>query len=260
MPPPPRRPRRSPARRSPEEAEKQAAKKAEKGRREEGRPKKAEPLPELKTTPLVPGPAMVVASNVNVRGQAKLKSEVVTRITKGREGDRDRGDCEEQFRPRGALGLGEDCPAARRACLGQHDVHQHQQLDRPPQEAERAQRPGRELQRHRAAAEGRRGEGGEDQGRLDGDRAAGQRLCVRGGAVSEPGSAEVAATPLRLSATPTPRRLHRLRRRAPAAAGADADAHHRGYRARGGAAADGAPAVPAPTPTAPPPLPTPRRS
>jgi uncharacterized protein YraI len=33
--------------------------------------------------PLVAGPAMVVASNVNVRGQAKLKSEVVTRITKG---------------------------------------------------------------------------------------------------------------------------------------------------------------------------------
>jgi hypothetical protein len=39
--------------------------------------------PELKTVPLVPGPATVVASNVNVRGQAKLKSEVVTRVTKG---------------------------------------------------------------------------------------------------------------------------------------------------------------------------------
>jgi len=37
----------------------------------------------LKTVPLVAGPAMVVASNVNVRGQAKLKSEVVTRVTKG---------------------------------------------------------------------------------------------------------------------------------------------------------------------------------
>jgi len=37
----------------------------------------------LRTTPLVPGPAVVVASNVNVRGQAKLKSEVVTRVTKG---------------------------------------------------------------------------------------------------------------------------------------------------------------------------------
>ncbi len=37
----------------------------------------------LRTTPLVPGPAVVFASNVNVRGQAKLKSEVVTRVTKG---------------------------------------------------------------------------------------------------------------------------------------------------------------------------------
>jgi uncharacterized protein YgiM (DUF1202 family) len=45
--------------------------------------KKKETLPELKTVPLVAGPATVVASNVNVRGQAKLKSEVVTRVTKG---------------------------------------------------------------------------------------------------------------------------------------------------------------------------------
>ena len=45
--------------------------------------KKKAPAPELKTVPLVAGPATVVASNVNVRGQAKLKSEVVTRITKG---------------------------------------------------------------------------------------------------------------------------------------------------------------------------------
>ena len=45
--------------------------------------KKKAPAPELMTVPLVAGPAMVVASNVNVRGQAKLKSEVVTRITKG---------------------------------------------------------------------------------------------------------------------------------------------------------------------------------
>jgi uncharacterized protein YgiM (DUF1202 family) len=45
--------------------------------------KKAEPVFDLKTTPLVPGPASVVASNVNVRGQAKLKSEVVTHIHKG---------------------------------------------------------------------------------------------------------------------------------------------------------------------------------
>ena len=45
--------------------------------------KKKAPMPELKTVPLVPGPATVVASNVNVRGQAKLKSEVVARVTKG---------------------------------------------------------------------------------------------------------------------------------------------------------------------------------
>jgi uncharacterized protein YgiM (DUF1202 family) len=43
---------------------------------------KKKPLAEVKTTPLVPGPAVVIASNVNVRGQAKLKSEVVTKVTK----------------------------------------------------------------------------------------------------------------------------------------------------------------------------------
>src|SRR5215471_17033281 len=41
------------------------------------------PGADLKTVPLVAGPAVVIASNVNVRGQAKLKSEVVTRLTKG---------------------------------------------------------------------------------------------------------------------------------------------------------------------------------
>jgi uncharacterized protein YgiM (DUF1202 family) len=40
---------------------------------------------DLKTVPLIPGPATVVASNVNVRGQAKLRSEVITRITKGQQ-------------------------------------------------------------------------------------------------------------------------------------------------------------------------------
>ncbi len=44
---------------------------------------KKAPLPELKTVPLVPGPAEVVASNVNVRGQATLKGEVIARVTKG---------------------------------------------------------------------------------------------------------------------------------------------------------------------------------
>jgi uncharacterized protein YgiM (DUF1202 family) len=46
-------------------------------------PRKAPAGLDLKTVPLVPGPATVVASNVNVRGQARLAGEVVTRITKG---------------------------------------------------------------------------------------------------------------------------------------------------------------------------------
>lgn len=48
-------------------------------------PKKKAAAAELKTVPLVPGPAVVVASNVNVRGQARLKSEVVTHVTKGQQ-------------------------------------------------------------------------------------------------------------------------------------------------------------------------------
>ena len=69
-------------------AAKVAKKKAGKKKAEKAPQKKAvarakEPLPELKTVPLVPGPAEVVASSVNVRGQAKLKSEVLTRVTKG---------------------------------------------------------------------------------------------------------------------------------------------------------------------------------
>src|ERR1039458_9559125 len=51
--------------------------------KKKGVAKKKAPAPVLKTVPLVPGPATVVASNVNVRGQARLKSEVVTRVTKG---------------------------------------------------------------------------------------------------------------------------------------------------------------------------------
>src|SRR5882724_5987608 len=38
---------------------------------------------ELRSVPLIPGPAIVIASNVNVRGQAGLKGEVITRVTKG---------------------------------------------------------------------------------------------------------------------------------------------------------------------------------
>jgi len=44
--------------------------------------KKKEAGSELKTVPLVAGPAVVDANHVNVRGQAKLNSEVVTRLSK----------------------------------------------------------------------------------------------------------------------------------------------------------------------------------
>jgi uncharacterized protein YgiM (DUF1202 family) len=67
-------------------AKKKSAKKAEKAPQKKAvkkaAAKKKEAMPELKTVPLVAGPAVVVASNVNVRGQARLKSEVVTRVTK----------------------------------------------------------------------------------------------------------------------------------------------------------------------------------
>jgi hypothetical protein len=46
---------------------------------------KKRPFLETVSAPLVAGPASVVASNVNVRGQAKLNSEVITRITKGQQ-------------------------------------------------------------------------------------------------------------------------------------------------------------------------------
>ena len=48
-------------------------------------PKKKVAGADLKTVPLVAGPAVVGASNVNVRGQAKLKSEVLGRLTKGQQ-------------------------------------------------------------------------------------------------------------------------------------------------------------------------------
>lgn len=38
---------------------------------------------ELRSIPLVPGPATVIASNVNVRGRAGLIGEVLTKVTKG---------------------------------------------------------------------------------------------------------------------------------------------------------------------------------
>jgi uncharacterized protein YgiM (DUF1202 family) len=41
------------------------------------------PVDELKTVPLVAGPATVVANHVNVRSRASLKGEIVTRMTNG---------------------------------------------------------------------------------------------------------------------------------------------------------------------------------
>ena len=46
-------------------------------------PKKPDAASTIRSELLLPGPATVIASNVNVRGQAKLNSEIVTRITKG---------------------------------------------------------------------------------------------------------------------------------------------------------------------------------
>lgn len=44
--------------------------------------KKKQAGAELKSVPLVPGPAVVEANHVNVRGQPRLKSEIVTRLSK----------------------------------------------------------------------------------------------------------------------------------------------------------------------------------
>ena len=63
------------------EKKKTSKKKAEK----RAAAKKKDMAAELKSLPLVAGPAVVIASNVNVRGQAKLKSEVVTRLNKGQQ-------------------------------------------------------------------------------------------------------------------------------------------------------------------------------
>ena len=64
-------------------AQAKAEKKPEKKTEKKAVAKKMQAAPELKSVPLMPGLASVVASNVNVRGQAKLKSEVVTHLTKG---------------------------------------------------------------------------------------------------------------------------------------------------------------------------------
>ena len=47
--------------------------------------KKKAPTTRIVTVPLNPGPAVCEANNVNIRGQAKLKSEVVGKLTKGQQ-------------------------------------------------------------------------------------------------------------------------------------------------------------------------------
>jgi uncharacterized protein YgiM (DUF1202 family) len=46
-------------------------------------PKKKEAVAELRTVPLVPGPAVVAANHVNVRGQPRIKGDILTRLTNG---------------------------------------------------------------------------------------------------------------------------------------------------------------------------------
>jgi uncharacterized protein YgiM (DUF1202 family) len=57
-------------------------KKATKTTKKTAAPKKAK-TPELKTVPLVPGPAVVSANHVNVRSKAGLVGEVLTHVTNG---------------------------------------------------------------------------------------------------------------------------------------------------------------------------------
>ena len=64
-------------------AKKKAAKKATPRTAPKKGAAKSEAAAELKTVPLAPGPAVVIASRVNVRGQAKLKSEIVARLNNG---------------------------------------------------------------------------------------------------------------------------------------------------------------------------------
>src|SRR5580765_1131178 len=66
-------------------AKKSAKKATDKKGTEKAAVKKKDAGADLKTVPLVAGKATVIASNVNVRGQAKLKSEVVTRLDKNQE-------------------------------------------------------------------------------------------------------------------------------------------------------------------------------
>ena len=105
-----------------------------------------------------------MASNVNVRGQAKLKSEVVTRMTKGQSVT----VLEEIVRNNS----GPEEPSAWAKIVLPPSAHvwvntafiDATQPDGPAEETEPAQRPGRELQRDWPLAARRRGEGDHDQG------------------------------------------------------------------------------------------------
>ena len=79
--------------------------------------------PELKTVPLVPGPAVVVASNVNVRGQAKLKSEVLTRLTKGQAVTVLEEITRNNSGPDEPSAWAKIALADQRPCLGQQPLH-----------------------------------------------------------------------------------------------------------------------------------------
>jgi uncharacterized protein YgiM (DUF1202 family) len=62
-----------------------AAKKASKKKSEKKAATRKKSALRLATVPLNPGPAVCEANHVNVRGQAKLKSEIVTHLTKGQQ-------------------------------------------------------------------------------------------------------------------------------------------------------------------------------
>src|SRR6476646_3517871 len=58
---------------------------AKKAAKKKAAARKKAPAPRPVTVPLNPGPAVCEANNVNIRGQAKLKSEVVGKLTKGQQ-------------------------------------------------------------------------------------------------------------------------------------------------------------------------------
>jgi uncharacterized protein YgiM (DUF1202 family) len=58
---------------------------AKKAAKKKAAARKKAPTPRPVTVPLNPGPAVCEANNVNIRGQAKLKSEVVGKLAKGQQ-------------------------------------------------------------------------------------------------------------------------------------------------------------------------------